>query len=106
MIRPPGQGIRHCQNCFVSGDWTSGARYEPAYHLSGRQSASPEHRRAPRLTSPPSVANSPLVLSLFLGGMKEGGGGGGGQNSTSARRMETRVGGSEVGVVGGGGGGE
>ena len=43
MIRPPGQGIRHCQNCFVSGYWTSGARYEPAYHLPGRDSASPEH---------------------------------------------------------------
>lgn len=43
MIRPPGQGIRHCQNCFVSGYWTSGARYEPAYHLPGHNSASPEH---------------------------------------------------------------
>lgn len=43
MIRPPGQGIRHCQNCFVSRYWTSGARYEPAYHLPGHNSASPEH---------------------------------------------------------------
>lgn len=42
MIRPPGQGIRHCQNCFVSRYWTSGARYEPAYHLPGHNSASPE----------------------------------------------------------------
>lgn len=42
MIRPPGQGIRHCQNCFVSRYWTSGARYEPAYHLPGHNSASLE----------------------------------------------------------------
>ena len=42
-MRPPGQGIRHCQNCFGSGYWTSGARYEPAYHLPGRDLASPEH---------------------------------------------------------------
>lgn len=42
MIRPPGQGIRHCQNCFVSSYWMSGARYEPAYHLPGHNSASPE----------------------------------------------------------------
>lgn len=43
MIRPPGQDIRHCQNCFVSCYWTSGARYEPAYHLPGHNPASPEH---------------------------------------------------------------
>lgn len=43
MIRPPGQDIRHCQNCFVSRYWTSGARYEPAYHLPGHNPASPEH---------------------------------------------------------------
>lgn len=58
MIRPLGQGIQHCQNCFISGYCMSGARYEPAYHLPGQDSTSPEHTE-------PSIWPSCLTSHFF-----------------------------------------